>query len=115
MHTILSHYWLLFSAAWYGINGILHDIFVIRQHQKKYDRDLMRLLMDGHLLILSGVLMLVSWMMLQQEVMWGNIIGAIVSLFMIVYVAMIFPFLKSFGTLLISILVFLVCIIRLMM
>jgi hypothetical protein len=113
--SFLSHHWLLFSAAWYGINGILHDIFVIRQHQKKYDRDLMRLLMDGHLLILSGALMVASWMMLQREVIWGNVIGAIVSLFMIVYVAMIFPFLKSFGTLLISILVFLVCLFRLLM
>ena len=110
MHTILSHYWLLISAAWYGINGILHDIFVIRQHKTGYDKNLMRLLMDGHILVLSGVLMLVSWLMEEQGVYWGYIIGGIVALFMIIYCAMIFPFLKSFGTLLISILVLLVCI-----
>ena len=113
MHTILSHYWLLFSAAWYGINGILHDIFVIRQHKTGYDKNLMRLLMDGHVLALSGVLMLVSWLMIEQGVHWGYAIGAIVALFMIIYCAMIFPFLKSFGTLLISILALLVCIFRL--
>jgi len=115
MTSLLSHHWLIFAAAWYGINGILHDIFVLKQHQKGYDRDLLRLLMDGHVLILSGALMVVSWLMLQREVMWGNIIGAIVTFFMIVYVAMIFPFLKSFGTLLVSILVLLVCILRLIM
>jgi hypothetical protein len=110
MTSLLSHHWLLFAAAWYGINGILHDIFVIRQQETGYDKNLMRLLMDGHVLILSGALMLASWLMVQQHVVWGYSIGAIVTLFMIVYVGMIFPFLKSFGTLLISIVVFLVCI-----
>ena len=113
MQSLLSYNWLLLGAAWYGINGILHDIFVIRQHKTGYDRDLMRLLMDGHLLILSGVLMLVSWMMVKEEVLWGFIIGSIVSLAMIVYVAMIFKFLKSFGTLLISSMVLFVCIYQL--
>ena len=115
MTSLLSYHWLLFAAAWYGINGILHDIFVIRQHKTGYDRDLMRLLMDGHVLILSGALMLVSWIMVQQGVNWGYIIGAVVTFFMIVYVVMIFPFLKSFATLLISIVVFSMCIFRLIL
>jgi len=114
MQSMLADYTLIFAAAWYGINGILHDIFVIRQHKTGYDKDLMRLLMDGHLLILSGVLMLMSWMMVKEEVLWGFIIGSIVSLAMIVYVAMIFKFLKSFGTLLISLIVLLVCVFQLL-
>lgn len=112
MQNIHSHYWLLFAAVWYGINGSLHDFFVIRQHKGKYDKDLMRLLMDGHILILSGVLMSISWLMVKQELIWGYAISAIVALFMIIYCAMIFPFLKSFGTLLISIVVLVVCIFR---
>ena len=114
MQSLLSHYWLLFAAAWYGINGILHDIFVIRQHKTGYDKDLMRLLMDGHLLILSGILMLLSWLIAKQEIVWGYRIGAIVALSMIVYCAMIFPFLKSFGTLLISTVVLLICVIQML-
>jgi len=109
MHTILSHHWLLFCAAWYGINGILHDLFVIRQHKTGYDKNLMRLLMDGHILVLSGVLMLMSWLMIEQGVHWGYAIGAIVALFMIIYCIMIFPFLKSIGTLVISIITLIIC------
>jgi len=114
MESLLSYNWILLAAAWYGINGILHDIFVIRQHKTGYDKDLMRLLMDGHLLILSGILMLVSWLMVKEEVLWGFIIGSIVSLAMIIYVAMIFKFLKSFGTLIISFIVLIICIIHLL-
>ena len=114
MPVLLSHTFLLIAALWYGINGILHDIFVIRQHKTGYDKPLMRLLMDGHVLILSGVLMLVSWMMLKESAMWGYITGAIVTFSMIVYVVMIFPFLKSFGTLLLSVFVLFVCIYRLL-
>ncbi|HZV45499.1 MAG TPA: hypothetical protein VFF90_13525 [Saprospiraceae bacterium] len=114
MESFLSYNWILLAAAWYGINGILHDIFVIRQHKTGYDKDLMRLLMDGHLLILSGVLMLVSWLMVKEEVLWGFILGSIVSLAMIIYVAMIFKFLKSFGTLIISFIVLIICIIHLL-
>jgi hypothetical protein len=115
MHSLILQSSLLFTAAWYASTASCHDLFVIRQHKTGYDKNLMRLLMDGHVLILSGVLMLMSWLMIRQGVHWGYIIGAIVALFMIVYCAMIFPFLKSFGTLLISILVFLVCILQLMM
>ncbi|HJW29558.1 MAG TPA: hypothetical protein VJ508_09955 [Saprospiraceae bacterium] len=110
MISLLSIHWLLAVALWYIINGILHDIAVISKHASGYDRDLMRLLMDGHLLILSGVLMLVSWLMLRQGITWGYVIGGIVTLGMIVYCAMIFPFLKSIFTLVISIIVLLVCI-----
>ena len=70
--------------------------------------------MDGHILVLSGALMLASWLMIEQGIYWGFIIGGIVALFMIIYCAMIFPFLKSFGSLLISIIALLVCIIRLL-
>jgi hypothetical protein len=106
MSTLLSIHWFLFGAIWYFFNGVLHDIFVIRQHQGKYDRELLRLLMDGHVLILSGILMLVCWFMLRQNQVFGFGISMIVSLFMLIYCAMIFPFLKSFGTILISLILF---------
>ena len=108
MNSLFSVHWFLGGAIWYFINGVLHDIFVIRQHQGKYNRELLRLLMDGHVLILSGLLMLASWFMLRQNLVWGARIGMIVSLFMLIYCAMIFPFLKSFATLLISLILFLV-------
>ena len=110
MQSTLSHYIILISAGWYLINGILHDIFVVRGHKTGYDKDLMRLLMDGHVLILSGILMLISWMMLHEHNLWGAIIGFVVGAGMIIYCVMIFPFLKSFFTLFISIAVALACV-----
>ena len=109
MNILTSIHWLLAGAVWYGINGLLHDFFVIRSHKTGYDKQLMRLLLDGHLLILSGVLMFVGWMMLRSGNSWGAAIGLITGISMIIYCAMIFPFLKSFGTLFISIVVSLVC------
>ena len=103
-------YVLLAASAWYFINGILHDIFVIKRHTTGYDRDLMRLLMDGHLLILCGVLMLISWMMTREGNTWGAVLGLVTGVSMIVYCAMIFPFLKSIFTLVISVIVCIVCI-----
>ena len=35
-------YFILFAGAWALINGILHDIFVLKE-KKPFDRDLIRL------------------------------------------------------------------------
>ena len=102
MEMLLSKYWFLVSAVWYGVNGLLHDVFVIKNHKGKYDRELLRLLMDGHVLILSGILMYVSYLMVQQKIPYGAWTGLITSVSMLVYCIMIFPFLKSIGTMIIS-------------
>jgi hypothetical protein len=105
MNSIFSVNWFLAVAIWYTVNGILHDIFVIKKHVGGYDRELLRLLMDGHVLILSGALLFVSWMMVRQGIALGAIAALIIGLGMIVYCAMIFPFLKSIVTLLLSIII----------
>ncbi len=64
MNWILSVHWVLFSAVWYFGNGILHDLFVLLRQKGKYDRELLRLLMDGHVLILSGAVVFVCYLML---------------------------------------------------
>jgi hypothetical protein len=114
MNSILSTHWFLGGALWYFINGVLHDFFVVRQHQGKYNRELLRLLMDGHVLILSGLLMLGCWFMAKQDLLWSARIAMLVSLFMLIYCAMIFPFLKSFGTIIISVMLFLVALFSLL-
>jgi hypothetical protein len=109
MNTILSIHWTLVASLFYFVNGLLHDIFVIRAHKGEYNRELLRLLMDGHVLMLSGAIMLVCWLMLMSKIQCAVPIAIIVAAFMILYVAMIFPFLKSFGTLIMSIMVIIVC------
>jgi hypothetical protein len=110
METLLSKYWLLVAGIWYAGNGILHDIFVIINHKTKYDRELLRLLMDGHLLILSGIIMFVSYLMVQKGMPYGAWTGIITAISMLVYCMMIFPFLKSIGTIAITIIALIVCI-----
>jgi hypothetical protein len=109
MNHLFTIYWLLIGAIWYFANGILHDIFVIKNHKGAYDRELLRLLMDGHVLILSGAILFACYLMLLNHLAWGALIGMIVATGMLVYCGMIYPFLKSLITITISAIVFVVC------
>ncbi len=109
METFLSRYWLLVAAIWYAGNGILHDVFVLLNHKGKYDRELLRLLMDGHILIFSGAIMVVGFLMAQGNTTYSAILGLITAISMLVYCLMIFPFLKSFATMAITAMVLAVC------
>jgi hypothetical protein len=110
MKWLFSVHWLLIAAGWYGVNGILHDIFVIKGHKGSYDRELLRLLMDGHVLLFSALLLGAAWWMLRSGIAAGAVIGVITALCMLVYCAMIFPFLRSFGTITITIFMAIACI-----
>ena len=110
MNALLSIHWLLAGSIWYFANGVLHDIFILKNHQGPYNRDLLRLLMDGHLLIFSGILLFIAYQMAKNNVYYGALIGIVIAISMLVYCFMIFPFLKSFVTMFISIMVMAVCI-----
>jgi hypothetical protein len=105
-----SVHWALIASVWYFGNGILHDAFVLMRHKGKYDRELLRLLMDGHVLMLSGAIVFVCWLMMLNKIQCGAVISIITAAFMLLYCAMIFPFLKSIGTILISIMLIIVSI-----
>lgn len=104
MKRFFSIHWVLVAALWYFFNGLLHDIFVLIDHQGSYNRELLRLLTDGHILMLSGAVVFVCYLMMLSKIQCGGLIGIIVSGFMLVYCAMIFPFLKSVVTIGISLL-----------
>lgn len=110
MNNILSIHWTLVASLFYFANGVFHDIYVIRAHKGGYDRELLRLLMDGHVLMLSGAVMFVCYLMMLSKIQCGATVAIIVAGFMLLYAAMIFPFLKSFGTIAISIMVMVVAI-----
>jgi hypothetical protein len=103
MKIILSIHWALIASLWYFGNGILHSTTILIQHKGKYDRELLRLLMDGHVLMLSGAVIFVCWLMMLSKIQCGALISIIVAGFMILYCLMIFPFLKSYVTMAISI------------
>ena len=81
------------------LNGLLHDIFVLRsEHGKKYDRELLRLLMDGHILITCGAIQMLVYGGLQAHSPWACFICGIACVSLLVYCVMIYPFLKSIVT-----------------
>jgi hypothetical protein len=90
---------VLIAGVWNLANGILHDIFVLRsEHGKQYDRTLLRLLMDGHILITSGIVLLLCINGVRLHESFQSYIAITICCSMIVYCIMIFPFLKSLGT-----------------
>jgi uncharacterized membrane protein HdeD (DUF308 family) len=94
----------LLIGAWMILQGILHDIFVLRsEHGKQYDRNLLRLLMDGHILITCGAMQIISAIGL-PDARWAYYVAATASISLLVYCVMIYPFLKSFFTMLLNVL-----------
>lgn len=108
MKLLFSIHWVLVSAIWYFGNGLLHDVFVLIRHHGKYDRELLRLLTTGHILLLSGVVVFVCYLMMLNKIQCGGLISIIIGAGMLIYCAMIFPFLKSIGTIVISIMLIIV-------
>jgi len=90
-------------GGWMVLNGVLHDFFVLRSdHGKQYDRDLLRLLTDGHLLITCGVVQMIAYLGLRNQEPWGYYMAGVACISLLIYCAMIFPFLKSIGTMVLN-------------
>ena len=87
----------LIVGAWMILQGVLHDIFVLRsEHGRQYDRNLLRLLMDGHILITCGVMQMIAAFALPAS--WAYYVAIAASASLLNYCAMIYPFLKSVAT-----------------
>ena len=96
-------YIIAVAGGWALLNGVLHDIFVLTsEHGKQYDRNLLRLLMDGHILITCGAIQLLCFKGIQSDIPYANYIAIAATLSLLLYCGMIFPFLKSIVTMLIE-------------
>ena len=101
-------------GGWMVLNGILHDISVLNSpHGKKYDRELLRLLMDGHILITCGIMQMISFSGLRSNQPWAHYVAGAASVSLLIYCAMIFPFLKSIGTILLNLVLLILLVINL--
>ncbi len=95
---------VLAIGGWMILNGVLHDIFILRSdHGKKYDRELLRLLMDGHILITCGAMQMISAVGFAKNETWAYYIAGVASISLLIYCTMIFPFLKSIATIILNI------------
>jgi hypothetical protein len=96
-------YIILFIGGWALVNGILHDIFVlIGEHGKQFDRNLLRLLFDGHILITCGVMLLLSYSGIKTGNPFAFYISFAACISLLVYCILIWKFLKSIVTMLLS-------------
>src|SRR5688572_3470008 len=87
-------------GGWMVLNGVLHDIVVLRSYNcKKCGQDLLRFLMDGHILITCGIMQMIVYAALKNNDQWAYYIVGIACVSLIVYCAMILPFLTSIGAL----------------
>jgi len=75
------------------------------QHKEPYDRNLLRLLMDGHILISSSIAYIIAYFLLRQNNPIGLYLCIATALSLLVYCGMIFPFLKSYGIIAITVVV----------
>jgi hypothetical protein len=102
MKTLVS--WLpqivLVAGIWTAVNGILHTAFVLAgEHGKQYNRELLRLLTDGLLLTTFGILLILCFGSIRLGQSYGIWIAVTVCSASIAYCMLIWPFLKSVGTL----------------
>ncbi len=106
-------FFALCVGGWAVINGVLHDIFILRSdHGKIYNRELLRLLMDGHILISSGIFQLIAYTGLRENASWAYFIAGIASLSLLVYCCMIFPFLRSYATMFLNFILLILIILK---
>jgi hypothetical protein len=106
------NYFMLAMSVYTIGNGLLHDIFVLRKYKSGYDRDLLRLLMDGHILITCGLIYLIGWYATKHQPMLANYLCLLSSISLLVYCLMIFPFLKSLVTIFLNAIMLVLVILR---
>jgi hypothetical protein len=103
-------YYILFTGGWSLINGILHDIFVIKKYPV-FDRKLIQLLIDGHILIFTGIFFLFSYSGVKAQQQWAFYIGIIAAVFMLGYCALILKMLPAIISILINLIALILLII----
>ncbi|MFN8336353.1 MAG: hypothetical protein U0U09_14590 [Cyclobacteriaceae bacterium] len=102
MASILKlHYFIAFAGIWALGNGLLHDIFVLREG-KPFERELIRLLIDGHILIFSGIIYLLCYNGIKEGESFAFLISIVIAIFLLGYCGLIFKVLPSIGTILIN-------------
>jgi hypothetical protein len=94
-------YYILFAGIWAVGNGILHDIFVLRQG-RPFEKELIRLLIDGHILIFSGIFYLLCYKGISNNDPLTFYMAIAISIFLLGYCALIFKMLPSIGMIVVN-------------
>ena len=98
------HYFIAFAGIWALGNGVLHDVFILLQ-RKPFDRELIRLMIDGHILIFSGILYLLCYSGIREQQALAYVVTLAVAVFLLGYCGLIFKILPSILTIVINLIV----------
>ena len=98
---IQLHHYIAFAGVWALGNEILHDVFVLLQ-RRPFDRDLIRLLIDGHILVFGGIVYLLCYGGIESHQPAAYTIALATSVFLLGYCALIFKMLPSIGTIVVN-------------
>ena len=85
------------AGIWTLANGILHDVFVLLRN-RTFDKELIRLLIDGNILIFSGVILLLCYDGIRLQLTLAYLVSIAVCIFVLSYCLLIFKILPSFVT-----------------
>jgi hypothetical protein len=100
--------WIVaFAGVWTLGNGILHDVFVLAE-RRPFDHELIRLLIDGHIMIFGGVVYLICFQSLNAFNMTAWWVCVANAVFLIGYCMLIFKLLPAVGMMFVNALVLLV-------
>jgi hypothetical protein len=94
-------YYIAFAGAWALGNGLLHDGFILAQ-KRPFDKELIRLLIDGHILIFAGIFYLMCFTGIKNGQTWAFYFAIATSIFLLGYCGLIFKMLPSIVTILIN-------------
>ena len=90
---------VLIIGGWAFVNGILHTIAVLNKYiSGGYSRELFRLLTIGQILIFSGLMQMISYVLIRSNNKTGLYIALLSSISLLAFCFMAFPFLKSIAT-----------------
>jgi hypothetical protein len=101
---IKLHYFIALAGVWALGNGILHDVFILLQ-RRPFDKDLIRLMIDGHILIFSGILYLLCYNGIREQQTLAYLVTLAAAVFLLGYCALIFKILPSILTIVINLMV----------
>jgi len=88
----------------------IHYYFILLQ-KRPFERELIRLLIDGHILIFSGILFLICAKPLKQGSDFALLLCIVNALFLLGYCALIFKMLPAVGIIIVSLTVLAVAVI----
>lgn len=95
--------WISLAVGGWAVgNGLLHDIAVIKDHFKEYDRNFLYYLLNGHIIIVTGLFEMLAFAGIRNGEQWAIAASAVAALSMIVYCLLIWKFLPSVLTMILQ-------------